>query len=139
MAESEQTREDPPHTYSDPRRIVVVGPCAAGKSTLVSALQSLGYDARASGQEHSEIPTLWQHAQPDVLIVLDVDIGAVRERRGGPWPEWLHDLQVKRLAAASAAADLAIDTTAHSAQTVIERVVAYLESRRVSDSPGNER
>jgi len=132
MAESKLPREVAPVTYSDPRRIVVVGPCAAGKSTLVSALQSLGYDARVSGQEHSEISTLWQHADPDVLIVLDVDIAAVRERRGGPWPEWLHDLQVKRLAAASEAADLAIDTTTHSAQTVIEHVVAYLKGRRAS-------
>jgi ATPase subunit of ABC transporter with duplicated ATPase domains len=132
MAESEQTCEDAPRTFSDPRRIVVVGPCAAGKSTLVSALQSRGYDARVSGQEHSEISTLWQHAEPDVLVLLDVDITAVRERRGGPWPEWLHDLQVKRLTAAAKAADLAIDTTAHSAESVIERVVTYLEDRPVS-------
>jgi hypothetical protein len=107
-------------------KIVVVGPCAAGKSTLVTALRALGYDAHVSGQEHSEIATLWQHSQPDVLIALDVDIAAVRDRRGGPWPEWLHDLQVRRLAAASRAADLAIDTTGLSVQTVVERVVDFL-------------
>ena len=112
---------------AESRKIVVVGPCAAGKSTLVAALRELGYDAHASGQEHSEIATLWQHSQPDVLITLAVDIGAVRDRRGGSWPEWLHDLQVRRLAAASRAADLAIDTTALSPQTVVDRVVAYLQ------------
>ena len=78
-------------------KIVVVGPCAAGKSTLVAALRALGYDAHVSGQEHSEIATLWQRSQPDVLIALDVDITAVRDRRGGPWPEWLHDLQVRHI------------------------------------------
>jgi hypothetical protein len=109
------------------RKIVVVGPCAAGKSTLVSALRALGYDAHVSGQEHSEIAMLWQYLQPDVLIALDVDIAAVRERRGDSWPEWLHDLQVRRLAAASRAADLTIDTTMLSTQAVIARVVAYLE------------
>jgi cytidylate kinase len=116
-------------TPTESRKIVVVGPCAAGKSTLVTALRELGYDAHASGQEHSEIAMLWQHSHPDVLIALEVDISAVRDRRGGSWPEWVHDRQVRRLAAASRAADLAIDTTAISPQTVVDRVVAYLQRR----------
>jgi GTPase SAR1 family protein len=116
-------------TPTESRKIVVVGPCAAGKSTLVTALRELGYDAHASGQEHSEIAMLWQHSHPDVLIALEVDISAVRDRRSGSWPEWLHDRQVRRLAAASRAADLAIDTTAISPQTVVDRVVAYLQRR----------
>ena len=118
---------DVPAATSESRKIVVVGPCAAGKSTLVSALRTLGYDAHVSGQEHSEIATLWRHSQPDVLIALDADISAVRDRRGGSWPEWLHDLQVQRLAGASRAADLAIDTTTLSTQAVFARVIAYLE------------
>jgi hypothetical protein len=112
---------------AESRKIVVVGPCASGKSTLVAALRALGYDAHVSGQEHSEIATLWQHSQPDVLIALDVDIAAVRNRRGDSWPEWLHDLQVQRLGDASRAANLAIDTTTLSPQIVVDRVVAYLE------------
>jgi hypothetical protein len=112
---------------AESRKVVVVGPCASGKSTLVAALRALGYDAQVSGQEHSEISTLWQHSQPDVLVALDADITAVRDRRGDSWPEWLHDLQVQRLGDASRAADLAIDTTTLSPQTVVDRVVAYLE------------
>ena len=112
---------------TESRKVVVVGPCAAGKSTLVTALRALGYDAHVSGQEHSEIATLWQHSEPDVLIALDVDISAVRARRGDGWPEWLHDLQVQRLAAASRAANFAIDTTLLSPQSVVDRVVAYLQ------------
>src|SRR5829696_8345866 len=114
---------------TESRKVVVVGPCAAGKSTLVTALRALGYNAHVSGQEHSEIATLWQHSQPDVLIALEADITAVRDRRGDSWPEWLHDLQVRRLAAASRAADLAIDTTLLSTQAVVARVIAYLEQR----------
>src|SRR3954452_14191038 len=116
---------------AESRKIVVVGPCAAGKSTLVSTLRELGYDAHVSGQEHSEIAMLWQHSQPDVLIALAVDIRAVRDRRGGSWPEWLHDLQVRRLATASRAANLSIDTTALSPQAVVNRVVAYLQQTAV--------
>src|SRR5215211_8595966 len=116
---------------TESRKVVVVGPCAAGKSTLVTTLRAFGYDAHVSGQEHSEISTLWQHSQPDVLIALDVDITAVRDRRGDAWPEWLHDLQVQRLAAASRAADLAIDTTTLSTQAVFARVIAYLQRSEV--------
>jgi ABC-type cobalamin/Fe3+-siderophores transport system ATPase subunit len=116
-----------PAAATESRKIVVVGPCAAGKSTLVSALRTLGYNANVSGQEHSEIATLWRHSQPDVLIALDADITAVRDRRGDSWPEWLHDLQVRRLTDAARAADLAIDTTELSTQAVLARVVAYLE------------
>jgi hypothetical protein len=126
MAE-EDVLPDIPAASTGSRKIVVVGPCAAGKSTLVSALRALGYDAHVSGQEHSEIETLWQHSQPDVLIALDVDISAVRDRRGNSWPEWLHDLQVRRLTAAARAADLAIDTTTLSTHAVVARVLAYLE------------
>src|SRR5215212_1287715 len=110
-------------TSTESRKVVVVGPCAAGKSTLVTALRALGYDAHVSGQEHSEIATLWQRSEPDVLIALDVDISAVRARRGDGWPEWLHDLQVLRVAAASRAAHLAIDTTMLGPQTIVDRVL----------------
>ena len=110
-------------------RIIVVGPCAAGKSTLVAALQALGYDAHASAQEHSAIASLWQHSHPDILIALEADIAAVRARRGEEWPEWLHDVQVQRLQAAAAAADLTIDTTDLDPETVSSRVLAFLIAR----------
>src|SRR5829696_5508517 len=126
MAEVDGRGHAPVNT-AESRKIVVVGPCAAGKSTLVNALRALGYDAHVSGQEHSEIATLWQRSHPDVLIALDVDISAVRARRGDGWPEWLHDLQVRRLAAAARAANFAIDTTLLSPQSVVDRVVAYLQ------------
>jgi dienelactone hydrolase len=129
MADAGHNPEDERSRSADSRKIVVVGPCAAGKTTLVAALRALGYDARVSGQEHSAIPTLWQHSHPDVLIALDADITAVRDRRGGQWPEWLHDLQVQRLDAAAKAADLAIDTSGLRAEAVVDRVVAYLEEQ----------
>ena len=127
MADPNRILDDVLPRATDSRRIVVVGPCAAGKSTLVAALRALGYDARVSGQEHSAIPNLWQHSHPDVLIALDVDIAAVRDRRGSEWPEWLHDLQVQRLNVATSAAYVAIDTTGLRAQVVVDRVVAFLE------------
>lgn len=111
-------------------RVVVVGPCASGKTTLVAALRAHGYDASASAQEHSAVPRLWQRADPDVLIALVANITAVRERRNDSWPGWLHDLQEERLAGAQDAADLVIDTSNLGAGEVAERAVHFLTSRK---------
>lgn len=117
-----------PHAATrDPRRIVVVGPCASGKSTLVSALRRLGYRAMVSGQEHSEIPTLWRHAGPDIVVALDVDLPTLRRRRGEEWPEWLYRLQRQRLRGAVAAADLRVDTSTLDPDPVLRRVTDWLE------------
>lgn len=108
------------------RRIVVVGPCASGKTTLVAALRRLGYPATVCGQEHSEIPTLWQHSAPDLVVALDVDLATLRRRRGEEWPEWLFLVQRRRLHAATTAAALRIDTSALDEAEVVRRVVAAL-------------
>ena len=108
------------------RRVVVVGPCASGKTTLVRGLRRLGYEAIVCGQEHSEIPTLWRHAQPDVVVALDVDLPTVRRRRGEDWPEWLYRVQQRRLRAALAAADVRVDTSALDEEAVLRRVAARL-------------
>jgi hypothetical protein len=123
-------RDDRPTANGSPR-IVVVGPCASGKSSLVDALRARGYDAHVSAQEHSAIASLWQHTRPDIVIALEVDISAVHTRRGDDWPEWLHDVQVQRLQSASVAADLTIDTTDLDQDGVIDRAVAYLAARAV--------
>lgn len=118
--------DEPRPTAACPRRVVVVGPCASGKSTLVRHLRALGYDASAAGQEHSEIPTLWRHTAPDVLIALQVDLATVRRRRGADWPERLHETQKQRLAAAFAAADLVLDSTALDAEALLDSALQFL-------------
>ena len=115
------------HT-APPPRIVVVGPCASGKSTLVSGLRAQGFDALVSGQEHSEIPHLWQRTEPDYVIALDVDLPTIRRRRADmSWPAWLFAVQQRRLRNAMAAASLVIDTTQHDAGDVLTRALAGLE------------
>ena len=118
--------------FSPSPRIVVVGPCASGKSTLVEALRAQGYDASVSAQEHSAVPRLWERTAPDVLIALVADIEAVRERRGADWPGWLHDVQEERLTNAQDAADLVIDTSGLGAAEVAERAIQYLVSRKLA-------
>ncbi len=109
--------------------IVVVGPCASGKSTLVGGLRRLGYRAMVCGQEHSEIRTLWKHANPDVVVALDVDLPTLRRRRDEAWPEWLYWIQQRRLRDAAAAATVRVDTSSIDEATVLTEVSARLKRR----------
>lgn len=115
-------------------RIVVVGPCASGKSTLVSRLKDLGFDAYAVAQEHSAVRNLWQRKDPDVLIALDVSLDVVRARRSPTWLEAVYQRQHERLASAYAAADLTIDTARHDSEAVVAMVCDWLEHRSHEES-----
>ena len=108
--------------------VVVVGYCASGKSTIVEALRELEYRAEAVAQEHSIIGNLWNHHQPDFVIFLDVTLDEIRARRGNPrWPEWIFELQTKRLVKARERADLVVDTTLGDAGAVARRVADFLQ------------
>jgi len=112
---------------ADRRRIVVVGPCASGKSTLKTALRQLGYDAYVCGQEHSAVADLWQRAGPEVLIALEIDLPTLRWRRGNSWPAALYAAQRHRLAPAFAVADLVLDSGVLSREMVVARVDDWLK------------
>lgn len=116
-----------------PPMVVIVGPCASGKSTLKSALQELGLDARIVAQEHSIVSDLWQRKDPDILIGLDVDLDTLRSRRTPTWPATVYASQRIRLAPAFGAADLVVDTSPLSTSDVVEIVVAFLRERGVLD------
>jgi deoxyadenosine/deoxycytidine kinase len=112
-----------PSVSAEPRRlrVVIVGPCASGKSTLAERLRADGYDAYVCAQEHSEISNLWQHLEPEAVIALDVDLDTVRRRRGAEWPETIFREQIRRLAAARSAANVTIDAAALD-RDAVERV-----------------
>lgn len=107
--------------------VAVVGPCTSGKSTLVEALREAGYTARHIAQEHSYVPDMWQRfRQSDVLIYLDVQIEAARQRRQISWGEERLDTQRSRLAHARQHADLYVDTTSMTAREVLLTVLSLL-------------
>jgi pantothenate kinase len=112
-----------------PLRVAVVGHCASGKSTLVTALRREGFDANAVAQEHSGIPWLWRHSAPDVLIYLDVPLATVRDRRGQEWPQAVYDAQEERLTEARAHADLIIDTATTNIPEMTAHVLSFLRER----------
>ncbi len=110
-------------------RIVVVGPCASGKTTLVNRLQELGYDAHNVAQEHSGIKTLWRKKSPDVVVMLDASLPVIRRRRPVPWGEERLAAQRERLRDAREHASLYIQTDPLSREEVAGRVLDYIAGR----------
>ncbi len=106
----------------------VVGPCAAGKSTLVDQLRSLHYSVRHIAQEHSYVKEMWQLiARPDVLIYLDVSYEISCQRNRSTWSRKIYDNQVQRLEHARKNANLYIDTNDKSPEEVLDLVINFLE------------
>ena len=107
--------------------IGVVGPCAAGKSTLVSALRSRGYQVRHIAQEHSYVQDMWkQISNPDILIYLDVSFEISIIRTGSNWSRVIYEKQVQRLEHAKQHRDLYINTDDISPDQVLEFVLKNL-------------
>ncbi len=110
-------------------RVAVVGPCSAGKSTLLPALRAAGFEARHPAQEHSFTADMWQRlTKPDILVYLDVSYRAARIRRphidGGPRriAEQHH-----RLLHARENCDYYLDTSDLTPAQVREAVLDFLE------------
>ena len=116
-------------------RVVIVGVCASGKTTLVTKLRALGVEAYNVAQEHSCIREFWRKRQPDVLVLLDVTLPVIRQRRDVPWGEERLSIQRERLLSARTNADLYIQTDNLSREQVVETVLDYI--RRKHDNGGN--
>jgi deoxyadenosine/deoxycytidine kinase len=109
--------------------IGVVGPCAAGKTTLVNGLRSRGYAAKPIAQEHSYVPAMWQRlTHPDVLVYLHVSYPLTLLRRRLDWTQAEYEEQLFRLRHARQHADVVVDTDALTPQEVLERVEKWLGS-----------
>jgi len=118
-------KEKPPGTTQP--LIGVVGPCAAGKSTLIAGLTRLGYRSRHIAQEHSYVKDMWQRlTDPDVLVFLDASYPTTCQRRKLDWTEADWQEQQQRLRHAREHADLYLDTDKLPAEEVLEQVVEFV-------------
>ena len=107
--------------------VAVVGPCAAGKSTLVAALRAAGYTVRHVAQEHSYVPDMWRRlAKPDVLIYLDATLDTISQRQQVDWKQKWLDVQVGRLGHARQHCDLYLATDGLTPEEIQAQVIAYL-------------
>ncbi len=108
----------------------IVGPCAAGKSTLIQNLRGRGYRLKHIAQEHSYVPDMWQRlTRPDVLVFLDVSFEESNRRRPMPWREADYAEQQHRLRHARAHADFYLLTDGLTPEEVAARVEAFLRAR----------
>ncbi len=121
-------------------RIVIVGPCAAGKTTLAGNLAARGYDAHDCAQEHSQVQTMWQRiGKPDVLIYLDASPSTIHARLKVDWEASYIGELYRRLGHARSHADLYLDTNPLSEEQVLQRVLAFLDPIAPSRAQGGER
>jgi chloramphenicol 3-O-phosphotransferase len=110
----------------------IVGPCSAGKSTLIEGLKGLGYTARHIAQEHSYVPDMWQRlVNPIALVYLDVsyDISMMRRQLNMNRAEF--ERQKNRLSHAYQNADLNIHTDALTPDEVLDLVVKFLGEKYI--------
>ena len=109
-------------------KIGVVGPCGAGKSTLIASLKKHGYDVKHIAQEHSYVAYMWRRiTNPDILIFLDVSYELSTRRRRLNWTEAEYAEEHYRLRDARQHADLYIDTNNLTPQQVLQRALAFLD------------
>jgi hypothetical protein len=108
--------------------IAVVGPCAAGKSSLVQRLRARGYNARCVAQDHSYVPDMWRRiTAPDLLIYLDAELSTIARRRSIGWIERTLNDERHRLRHARQHCDLYLPTDDLTEKEVAERVIGFLE------------
>jgi thymidylate kinase len=109
--------------------IGIVGPCGAGKSTLVEALKQYDYKVVHIAQEHSYVPYMWKRiTNPDILIYLDVTYELAAQRRRLNWTENEYHNQVQRLGSAHDNADFYLHTDNLTPDEVLNRVRKFLDT-----------
>jgi deoxyadenosine/deoxycytidine kinase len=108
-----------------------VGPCGAGKSTLVAGLENRGYSCRHIAQEHSYVQTMWQKiAKPDILIYLEASFPISTSRRKLKWLETDHREQLRRLTHARQHAHLIVNTDDLTPEEVLQKALDFLQASR---------
>jgi guanylate kinase len=110
--------------------IVVVGPCAAGKTTLVAGLRAQGFAAaRLVAQEHSGVRDLWAlPKRPQVLIYLDAQPATMNRRQErSDWTAETRAELVTRLEHARRECDLYLPTDDLTIPQVLETVIQFLD------------
>jgi RNase adaptor protein for sRNA GlmZ degradation len=108
--------------------IGVVGPCGAGKSTLIAGLEQYGFACRHIAQEHSYVQAMWQIiSKPDILVFLHASFPISTARRKLNWQEKDYNEQSRRLSHAREHAHIIIDTDDLTPGQVLQKVLDFLK------------
>ncbi len=114
-------------------QIGIVGPCTAGKSTLINRLRGrYAVALRHIAQEHSYVQDMWQRiSRPDWLVFLDVSYPFSMKRKKLDWTVEEYQEQQRRLTHARQHADLYLMTDELTPEEVEERVREFLEDKGI--------
>ncbi|HEX7432241.1 MAG TPA: hypothetical protein VF326_01180 [Anaerolineaceae bacterium] len=107
--------------------IGIVGPCAAGKSTLIKNLAIYKLNIHHIAQEHSYVADMWQRiTNPDRLIFLDASfpVTIARRQHDCTLDDYLE--QHHRLRHARQHADLYLLTDRLTPEEVVDHVLHFL-------------
>ena len=111
--------------------IGIVGPCGAGKSSLLKGLEERGYQCRHIAQEHSYVPAMWRIiTKPDYLIYLHASYETCTKRRELNWRTKDYEEQLRRLAHSRSHASLVIETDELSVQQVLDNALTFLDQKK---------
>ncbi len=114
------------------RYVVIVGPCAAGKSTLRDRLLARGFtQVRVVAQEHSGVRDLWKmRGYPECLIFLDAEVQTANVRQNrSDWTAAAHAEQLSRLEHARLACHLYLPTDNLTPDEVADQVEGFIADR----------
>ncbi len=121
------------NTDRAPYQVGIVGPCTAGKSTLINRLRGK-YDVvlRHIAQEHSYVQTMWQRINhPNWLVFLDVSYTASMARKKLNWTPAEYGEQQRRLSHAREHADFYLMTDDLTPDQVAEKVEEFLRGKGI--------
>lgn len=111
-------------------RVGIVGPCTAGKSTLIRNLRAEGVELRHIAQEHSYVQTMWQViSRPDWLVFLDVSFEESLRRKKLNWTEAEYREQQRRLEHARQHAHFYLLTDGLTPDQVAQAVAAFIAQK----------
>lgn len=109
--------------------VVLVGVCAAGKTTAREGLGRTGIRARSVAQEHSMVQHLYRQGGPGLLVLLVASWETVHHRRQLAWNPDFYRTEWLRLNSARRNADLILHTDNLTREAVLDAIVRWWDTR----------
>ncbi len=109
--------------------LILVGVCAAGKTTAKDGLKSSGIPARSVAQEHSMVKQLYRQGGMGLVVLLVASWETVHHRRQLAWNPDFYRTEWMRLQEARKEARLILHTDELSRKEVADAIIRWWDAR----------